>query len=294
MHPPFPSEVKESGHYGDGVIVTGVSAEVIFGTHPPCPSVSYPSAQEIVEATEIGKQFPAPSLVYPDGQTVGSGVELGIQFPFPSLWNPDAQKTGTDVATQFPFPSLVNPLEQTATDGGDEGEIKRHPPSPSVVYPEAQEVNSVSTGTHAPSPSLVYPSGHTDGTETESGRHVPLPLLWNPVSQTTGIDTGTQFPYPSVFCPDGQLTIVGGLAESIGTQLPSFNVNPEAHETELAGGRQFPNPSLVKPDGQLEGKGSEITSGTHYLLLSLWKPELHPDDYGTGIDGVDGAYYTGD
>jgi len=163
-----------------------------------------------------------------------------------------------------------------------------------VVYPEAQEVNSVSTGTHAPSPSLVYPSGHTDGTETESGRHVPLPLLWNPVSQTTGIDTGTQFPYPSVFCPDGQLTIVGGLAESIGTQLPSFNVNPEAHETELAGGRQFPNPSLVKPDGQLEGKGSEITSGTHYLLLSLWKPELHPDDYGTGIDGVGGAYYTGD
>ncbi len=163
-----------------------------------------------------------------------------------------------------------------------------------MVYPEAQEVNSVSTGTHAPSPSLVYPSGHTDGTETESGRHVPLPLLWNPVSQTTGIDTGTQFPYPSVFCPDGQLTIVGGLAESIGTQLPSFNVNPEAHETELAGGRQFPNPSLVKPDGQLEGKGSETTSGTHYLLLSLWKPELHPDDYGTGIDGVGGAYYTGD
>jgi hypothetical protein len=30
------------------MIVTGVSAGVIFGTHPPCPSVSYPSAQEIV------------------------------------------------------------------------------------------------------------------------------------------------------------------------------------------------------------------------------------------------------
>ena len=110
MHPPFPSEVKESGHYGDGLITTGVSAVVIYGTHPPCPSVSYPSAQEIVEATEIGKQFPAPSLIYPDGQTDGSGVELGIQFPFPSLWNPEAQKIGTAGATQFPFPSLVNPL----------------------------------------------------------------------------------------------------------------------------------------------------------------------------------------
>ncbi|MFN7881376.1 MAG: hypothetical protein ACK5NI_02850 [bacterium] len=45
-------------------------------------------------------------------------------------------------------------------------------------------------------------------------------MLWNPVSQTTGIVKATQFPYPSVFCPDGQLTVVGGLIESIGTQLP--------------------------------------------------------------------------
>ena len=88
-------------------------------------------------------------------------------------------------------------------------------------------------------------------------------MLWNPVSQTTGIVKATQFPYPSVFCPDGQLTVVGGLLESIGTQLPLLCVNPEAHETELAGGRQFPNPSLNKPEGQLEGNGSGITSGTH-------------------------------
>ena len=88
-------------------------------------------------------------------------------------------------------------------------------------------------------------------------------MLWNPVSQTTGIVKETQFPYPSVFCPDGQLTVVGGLIESIGTQLPWLFVNPDAHETEVNGGRQFPYPSLIKPDGQLEGKVSEITSGTH-------------------------------
>ena len=120
MHPPFPSEVKESGHFGEGVIVTGVSTVGSTGTHPPYPSVSNPSAQEIVEITEIGKQFPSPSLVYPDGQTVGSGVELGIQFPFPSLWNPDAQIPPKSKATQFPFPSLKNPLGQVGTEvGGD-------------------------------------------------------------------------------------------------------------------------------------------------------------------------------
>ena len=63
MHPPFPSEVKESGHLGEGVIVTGVSTVGTTGTHPPYPSVSNPSAQEIVEITEIGKQIPFPSLV---------------------------------------------------------------------------------------------------------------------------------------------------------------------------------------------------------------------------------------
>lgn len=63
----------------------------------------------------------------------------------------------------------------------------------------------------------------------------------------------TQFPYPSVFYPDGQITVVGGFLVSIGTQLPLLDVNPDAHETELTGGRQFPNPSVEKPDGQSEG-----------------------------------------
>ena len=96
-----------------------------------------------------------------------------------------------------------------------------------------------------------------------------------------------QFPYPSVFYPEGQLTDVGGFLESIGTQLPLLKVNPDAHETELAGGKQFPNPSVEKPDGQSEGNGFVIRSGTHYELLSLWNPELHPDDGGTtGVEGV--------
>jgi len=79
----------------------------------------------------------------------------------------------------------------------------------------------------------------------------------------TGTVVGTQFPYPSVFYPEGQLTVVGGLLESIGTQLPLLEVNPDAQETELAGGKQFPNPSVEKPDGQSEGNGFETTSGTH-------------------------------
>jgi hypothetical protein len=143
-----------------------------------------------------------------------------MQFPFPSLWNPDAQKIGTDDATQFPFPSLTNPLGQTVTEGGELGETKTHPPCPSVVYPEAQDVKSVSLGTHPPAPSLVYPDGQTEGTETESGTQDPLPLLLYPELQIFGIVVGTQFPYPSVFYPEGQLTDVGGLLESIGTQVP--------------------------------------------------------------------------
>jgi len=100
-----------------------------------------------------------------------------MQFPFPSLWNPDAQKIGTDEATQLPFPSLANPLGHTVTDGGELGETNTHPPYPSVVYPDAQDVKTVSLGTHPPAPSLVYPDGQTDGTETESGTQDPLPLL---------------------------------------------------------------------------------------------------------------------
>ena len=71
-----------------------------------------------------------------------------MQFPFPSLWNPDAQKIGTDEATQLPFPSLANPLGHTVTDGGELGETNTHPPYPSVVYPDAQDVKTVSLGTH--------------------------------------------------------------------------------------------------------------------------------------------------
>ena len=81
--------------------------------------------------------------------------------------------------------------------------------------------------------------------------------------QIIGTVEETQFPYPSVFYPDGQLTVVGGFLLSIGTQLPLLDVNPDAHDTELAGGRQFPNPSVEKPDGQSEGNGFETTSGTH-------------------------------
>ena len=117
-HPPFPSEVKDLGHFGEDGIETGVSTVGTIGTHPPFPSVSNPLPQEIVLTIERGKQFPSPSLVNPDGQTVGSGDALGIQFPFPSLWNPDAQNTGTEIATQFPFPSFENPLGQVGTEGG--------------------------------------------------------------------------------------------------------------------------------------------------------------------------------
>lgn len=42
IHPPFPSETRLSGHYGDS-IVDGES--VVNGTHPPYPSDSHPSAQ---------------------------------------------------------------------------------------------------------------------------------------------------------------------------------------------------------------------------------------------------------
>ena len=42
MHPPFPSEIRPSGHYGDSIVV---EESVINGTHPPYPSVSNPSAQ---------------------------------------------------------------------------------------------------------------------------------------------------------------------------------------------------------------------------------------------------------
>ena len=244
IHPPAPSEVKLSGHFGDEGIVTGVLLDGTVGTHPPCPSVSHPVAHEIVDATESGTQFPSPSLVYPDGQTDGRGDELGTQFPFPSLWNPEAQKRGTESATQFPFPSLVNPLEQTATDGAGVLVIKIHPPYPSVVYPDAQDVKAVSTGTQAPSPSLVYPDGQTEGTDTESGRHDPLPLLWNPELQIITTVSGTQFPYPSGYYPVGQLTDVGGLAVFFATQFPLLNVNPDAHVTDDDGGRQFPNPSV--------------------------------------------------
>jgi hypothetical protein len=37
------------------------------------------------------------------------------------------------------------------------------------------------------------------------------------------------------------------------------------------------------------GNGFDITSGTQFELLSLWNPELHPDDCGTEIDGVYGV-----
>ena len=75
-------------------------------------------------------------------------------------------------------------------------------------------------------------------------------MLWNPELQIIGTERGTQFPYPSVYYLEGQLTVVGGFCESIGTQVPLLEVNPHAHETELAGGRQFPKPSVEKPDGQ--------------------------------------------
>ena len=80
------------------------------GTHPPYPSVSHPSAHEILTST--GRQFPFPSLIYPLGQTVGSGGKLGEierQFPFPSLSYPDAQTIGILIATQFPYPSESKP-----------------------------------------------------------------------------------------------------------------------------------------------------------------------------------------
>jgi hypothetical protein len=138
-HPPFPSESKLLGHDGDGLGENGVLKDGTVGMHPPYPSDSNPVAQDTLTVT--GMQFPAPSLVSPDGQADGSGVELGTQFPFPSLCNPDAQNRGIELATQFPSPSLENPLGHTVEVGGDDGEINTHPPSPSVVKPEAHAVN---------------------------------------------------------------------------------------------------------------------------------------------------------
>jgi hypothetical protein len=138
----------------------------------------------------------------------------------------------------------VNPVAQTVTEGGELGETKIHPPYPSVVYPEAHEVNSVSIGTQAPFPSDVYPLGQLCGTGTLSGTQLPLPLLWNPELQIITTVSGTQFPYPSGYYPVGQLTDVGGLAVFFATQFPLLNVNPDAHVTDDDGGRQFPNPSV--------------------------------------------------
>ena len=50
-HPPFPSETKDLGHFGEDGIETGVSTVGTIGTHPPFPSVSNPLAQEIVLTT---------------------------------------------------------------------------------------------------------------------------------------------------------------------------------------------------------------------------------------------------
>ena len=110
IHPPFPSEVRLSGHLGDETVY---GESEVNGTHPPYPSVSHPSAHATY--TEIGIQFPSPSLVKPLGQTGGSD-KLGVikrQFPFPSLVYPDAQKVGTDEATQFPYPSESKPDGQS-------------------------------------------------------------------------------------------------------------------------------------------------------------------------------------
>lgn len=71
----------------------------------------------------------------------------------------------------------MNPFSHTKIDGYELGVIKTHPPCPSDVYPDAQDVKSVSIGKHPPAPSLVYPEGQTEATETESGRHEPFPLL---------------------------------------------------------------------------------------------------------------------
>jgi hypothetical protein len=110
IHPPFPSEVRLSGHLGVEMVY-GLSE--INGTHPPYPSVSHPSAH--TTDTEIGIQFPSPSLVKPLGQTGGSDI-LGVivrQFPFPSLVYPDAHIIGTNEATQFPYPSVSKPDGQS-------------------------------------------------------------------------------------------------------------------------------------------------------------------------------------
>ena len=139
----------------------------------------------------------------------------------------------------------------------------------------------MSIGTHPPAPSLEYPFGQTVGTDIEVGTQDPLPLLWYPELQITGTLVGTQFPYLSALYPDGQLTVIGGFFWSVGTQLPSLEWNPDAHDTELVGGRQFPKPSVEKPGGQSGENGFGIISGTHYELLSLWKPELHPEAGGT-------------
>ena len=115
IHPPFPSEVRLSGHLGDSM-VDGES--VVNGTHPPYPSVSHPSAHSTVTVT--GRQFPFPSLVYPLGQTCGSdgkSGEIERQFPFPSLSYPDAQKVGTLEATQFPYPSESKPDGHVGNEG---------------------------------------------------------------------------------------------------------------------------------------------------------------------------------
>ena len=72
IHPPFPSEVRLSGHLGD---VTYAGVSVVNGTHPPCPSDSHPLAQEI--DTVSGIQFPFPSLYAPLGQTYGV-TRLGV------------------------------------------------------------------------------------------------------------------------------------------------------------------------------------------------------------------------
>ena len=104
-----------SGHIGDSTVV-GLS--VVNGRHPPYPSVSHPSAHEILTFT--GRQFPFPSLVYPLGQTIGSGCNPEVierQFPFPSVSYPDAQTIGIYLETQFPYPSESKPDGHVGIEG---------------------------------------------------------------------------------------------------------------------------------------------------------------------------------
>ena len=94
--------------------------------------------------------------------------------------------------------------------------IKRQPPFPSLVYPTAQAIG-IYIGAQRPFPIDFYPSGQTTG----GNSHTPFEFLKYPFAHANTAVSNTQIPFPSGVYPLEQISLVGGVFGSIGTQFPS-------------------------------------------------------------------------